>query len=108
MLVGIQAEIPILRGDGYRLVVVGDHSRLVIYSQANDTQVFVHDFLVIGHHVEPRDALRPIISKVEMQEQEKLVDIILTELESKVKQTENLLNVLRGGLFQDFRQIKLT
>ena len=102
------AEIPILRGDSYRLGVVGDSGRLVIFSQANDSQVFVHDFLVIGHSLQPRDAIRPIISKVEMQEQEKLVDIILTELDLKVKQTENLLIVLRSGLFEDFRQIKLT
>ena len=102
------AEISILRGDGYRLGVVGDSSRLVIFSQANDTQVFCHDFLVIGHSTIAKDAVKPIVGKVEMQEQEKLVDIILTELDIKVKQTENLLNVLRGGLFQDFRQIKLT
>lgn len=102
------AECPILRGDGYRLGVVGDSSRLVIFSQANDTQVFCHDFLVIGHSAIPKNAVTPIVGKVERQEQADLVNIILTKLEQNTQKTENLLKILRDGLFEDFSQIKLT
>lgn len=101
-------EIPILRGDSYRLGVVGDSSLLVIFSQANDTQVFVHDFLVIGHAMHPKTTVKPIVGKVERQEQAELVNIILTKLEANAQKTENLLKVLRDGLFEDFGKIKLT
>lgn len=102
------AELPILRGDGYRLGIVGQSSRLVIFSQANDTQVFVHDFLVIGHSTIAKDAVKPIVGKVERAEQAELLNIILTKIEANTQKTENLLKVLRDGLFEDFSQIKLT
>ena len=101
-------EIDILRGDGYRLGVVGQHSRLVIFSQANNTQVFCHDFLVIGHYAISKDAVKPIVGRVERQEQAELLNIILTKLEANTQKAENLLKVLRDGLFEDFSQIKLT
>ena len=101
-------EVPILRGDGYRLGVVGDNSRLVIFSQANDTQVFVHDFLVIGHSMTQKNAVKPIVGKVEREEQAELLHIILDQIETHRQKTENLLKVLKDGLFEDFSQIKLT
>lgn len=101
-------EISILRGDGYRLGVVGDSGRLAIFSQANDTQVFCHDFLVIGHSMIPKNAVKPIVGKVEREEQAELLNIILGRIESNMQKTENLLKVLRDGLFEDFSQIKLT
>ena len=101
-------EVPILRGESYRLGVVGDSSRLVIYSQANDTQVFVHDFLVIGHSTLSKDAVTPIVGRAEQTEQAALVDIILTKLDANTQKMENLLKVLRESLFEDFHKIKLT
>lgn len=101
-------EVSILRGDGYRLGVVGESGRLVIFPQANDTQVFVHDFLVIGHALNPKTAVKPIVGKFELREQQDLVDIILTRLETHATQIDHLLAVLRDGLFQDFGKIKLT
>lgn len=102
------AEIPILRGDGYRLGVMGESGRLVIFSQANDSQVFVHDFLVIGHSMMTKNAVKPIVGKVEREEQERLLYIIFSQIDTQMQKTENLLKVLKDGLFEDFSQIKLT
>ena len=102
------ADIPILRGDGYRLGVVGENSRLVILSQANESQVIVHDFLVIRHSLISKNAVKPIVGKVEREEQEKLLYIIFSQIDTQMQKTENLLKVLRDGLFEDFAQIKLT
>lgn len=100
-------ELKPLTGDGYRLGTLSS-GRLVMFSQANDTQVFLHDFLVIGHAMHPKTAVKPVVGKFELREQQDLVDIILTRLEGHATQTEHLLSVLRDGLFQDFGKIKLT
>lgn len=100
--------LPPMTGDAYRLGVVGQNSRLVIFSQANETQVFCFDFLIIGHSTLPRDAVKPIIGKMELQEQAELVDIILKKLEKNAESLETLLKVLRNGIFEDFGTIKLT
>lgn len=102
------SEPPILRGDGYRLGVVGESRRLVIFSQANENHVFIHDFLVIGHSTIAKSAVKPIVGEVELREQRELINIILTELERNADAAGNLLKVLRDGLFRDFSRIKLT
>jgi len=101
-------ELRQLTGDGYRLGVVGQNSRLVIFSQGSDTSYFVHDFLVIGHIAIPKDAVKPIVGKAERAERAKMIDIILNKLDEQTQKTENLLKVLRDELFEDFSQIKLT
>ena len=101
-------ELRPLTGDGYRLGTLGEKSRLVLFSQANDTSYFVHDFLVIGHAQRDKREIKPVVGKVELKEQADLVDVILKRLEVNATQTEHLLAVLRDGLFQDFSKIKLT
>ena len=100
-------DIPRPTGDGYRLGTTRD-GRLTIFSQATDTQIFCHDFLIIGHAMIPKDAVRPIVGKVELKEQRELVDIILARLEQAATHQADLLRVLKSGLFEDFAQIKLT
>lgn len=102
------SEPPILRGDGYRLGVVGESRRLVIFSQANENHVFIHDFLVIGHSTIAKSAVKPIVGKVERQEQADLLNIILAKIETGTQRQADLLKVLRAGLFEDFTQITLT
>ena len=96
-----------LKGSEYRLGVDGAN-KLIIFSQANDTHVFVHDFLVIGHTTQPKTAVRPVMGKAERQDFEALVHIIMQKLFENVKQAENLLNVLQDSLFQPDDKIKLT
>ena len=94
-------------GDGYRLGTT-QGGRLVIFSQANATQIFCHDFLVIGHSLTLKEAVKPIVGKVELKEQADLVDIILRRLEKNAENAETLLKILRDGIFEDFGRLKLT
>lgn len=96
-----------LVGDGYRLGVTKSGA-LVIYSQAGEGYLVQHEFLIIGHAMIPKDAVRPIIGKVELKEQRELVDIILARLEQTATQQADLLRVLKSGLFEDFARITLT
>ena len=100
-------DLPKLTGDGYRLGV-RKSGALVIFSQANEGYYFVHDFLIIGHDRVRQDDVKPIVGKLELREQQELVDIILRKIEQNAADNEHLLHVLRRGLFQDFSQIKLT
>ena len=96
-----------LVGDGYRLGVTKSGA-LVIYSQAGEGSIVQHEFLIIGHAMIAKDAVRPIVGKMERQEQAELLHIILSKIETNMQKTENLIKVLRDGLFEDFAQIKLT
>jgi hypothetical protein len=100
-------EIRPLKGDRYRLGV-NQENELTIFSQANDTQVFTYEFLVIGHRIRDRREIKPIMGKVEREEFQQLVNIILTKFDANIQQARNLLNVLRDSLFEDFNEIKLT
>lgn len=100
-------NIPRLAGDGYRLGMLPD-KQIVIYSQASPGYVFAHAFIIIGHAQLRADDVKPIVGKMELREQHDLVDIILRRLEQNAAGSQNLLKVLRDGLFQDFAQIKLT
>lgn len=96
-----------LVGDGYRLGVTNSGA-LVIYSQAGEGYVVQHEFLIIGHAMIAKDAVRPIVGKVELQEQRELVDIILARLEQAASHQADLLRVLKSGLFEEFSRFKLT
>ena len=94
-------------GDGYRLGTLPS-GRLVLFSQANDTQVFLHDFLVIGHAQRDKRDVKPIVGKVELKEQAELINIILKRLERNAENAESLIKILRDAIFEDFGKIKLT
>ena len=96
-------ELQPLTGDRYRLGVMGNSKELVIFSQANGTHFFVHEFRLIGHAPVPRDAVTPIIGRVELNEQQELVNIILTALDEKNAQVGHCLQVLRDGLHDGFQ-----
>lgn len=92
-------ELTPLKGTGYRLGVDADNN-VVLFSHANDTQIFAYDFLVIGHCLKHRREVRPVMGKREREEFDRLVDIILTKLDTNHEKAGHLLTVLKDTLFE--------
>ena len=92
-------DVPPLIGTGYRLGV-NHENKLTIFSQANEAQIFVYDFLVIGHQLRDTREVKPMIAKADKEEFDALVDIILCKLEANAEKAGNLVKVLRESLFE--------
>lgn len=91
-------ELTPLKGTGYRLGVDADNN-VVLFSQANETQIFTYEFLVIGHCLKNRREVRPVMGKREREEFDALVNIILANLDTNHEKAVHLLRVLKDTLF---------